>query len=257
MDRVRLPCASRWIATGIAGQRGRTRSESDWPRPRRSGDFDASVRLIRHDQTVGPLAALTKSQPIVLQPSSPGLTGWLAAVGSLLAALATISLVIFAWRQIKEMREQLRVTREAEARQWYPLVYAHQGEPPGPDPDVDASEQIGCYYYLRNEGLGPALNIAHGIEVWGRTWAFGGAQERQFRSVQPTASIPPALPGEETPDEFIVKHIPAAEFYVDDEVPEEVVYWCRYESLFGDRWETRNSSDPGQPPEIKRLDPSP
>jgi hypothetical protein len=42
-------------------------------------------------------------------------------------------------------------------------------------------------------------------------------------------------------------------FYLDDEEPEEVVYWCRYESLFGDRWETRNSNDPTKPPEIRRV----
>lgn len=186
---------------------------------------------------------------ISIHLNSPTLTDWLATSASLLAAVATVSLVIFAWRQIKAMRQQTDIV----SRQWHPLVYAHEGEPPGADPDLDGDDHIGCFYYLRNDGLGPALNIEHGVEVWGHTWPFGGQQARQFRTIQPGASIPPATSADEAPDDLIVKHIPENSFYPDDEVPEEVVYWCRYESLFGERWETRNSSDPTKPPEIRRL----
>ena len=189
------------------------------------------------------------SSNISIHLSSPTLTDWLATGASLLAAVATVSLVVFAWRQIKAMRQQTDIA----SRQWHPLVYAHEGEPPGEDPDLDSDDHIGCFYYLRNDGLGPALNIEHGVEVWGQVWAFGGHQTRQFRTIQPGASIPPAMNGEEIPGDLIVKHIPENNFYPDDEKPEEVVYWCRYESLFGERWETRNSSDPTKPPEIRRL----
>lgn len=190
----------------------------------------------------------------VTKASDPSLTDWIGAGAAVFAALATAFLVIFAARQIRAAREQAEVAREASARQWYPLVYAHEGELPGPDPDIDADHLVGCFYFLRNEGLGPALNLEHGVEVWGQSWPFGGAQTRQFRSVQPGCSIPPTDDGDPEPGNFIVRHIPELSFYADDECPDEVVYWCRFESLFGDRWETRNSSDPTQPPEILRLD---
>lgn len=205
--------------------------------------------------TIGPVLVIAAStQRIVLDSGGATLADWLSAIAAALAAATTIFLVVFAARQIKAMRQQGEIAREAASRQWYPLVYAHEGEEPGPDPDLDSDDHIGCFYYLRNEGLGPALNIEHGVEVWGRSWLFGGAQTRQFRSVQPGASIPPSREGEEIPDDFIVKHIPEQMFYPDAEVPHEVVYWCRYESLFGDRWETRNSNDPTQPPEIRRIE---
>jgi hypothetical protein len=191
---------------------------------------------------------------LVLETADPALTDWIAAGASFLAAVSTIFLVVFAWRQIRAMRQQVEIAREATARQWYPLVYAHEGEQPGADPDLLSNEHIGCFYYLANEGLGPALNVEHGVEIWEQQWPFGGTQTRQFRSVQPGMSIPPAVNAHDTPEEFIVKHIPTSQFYPDDEVPDEVVYWCRYESLFGDRWETRNSNDPTRPPEIRRLD---
>lgn len=59
--------------------------------------------------------------------------------------------------------------------------------------------------------------------------------------------------GEDVRDDLIAKHIPESDFYPDDEVSEEVVYWCRYESLIGERRETRTSSDPTKSPEIRRL----
>jgi hypothetical protein len=191
---------------------------------------------------------------VVASPSSgPYFTDWLAAGAAILGAATTVFLVIFAARQIKASREQAEFAREAASRHWYPLVYAHEAEPPRPDSDLASDDHIGCFYFLRNEGLGPALNIEHGVEVWSKTWPFGGSAARQFRSVQPGASIPPTGDGEDQPDEFITKHIPESEFYPDDEAPDEVVYWCRFESLFGDRWETRNSNDPTQAPEIRRL----
>jgi len=144
--------------------------------------------------------------------SGPTLTDWLAAGASLLSAVATFSLVIFAWRQIKAMRRQTDIA----SQQWHPLVYAHEAEPPGDDPALDSDDHIGCFYYLRNDGLGPALNIEHGVEVWGHVWPFGGDQTRQFRTIQPGTSIPPASRGEEVPDDLIVKHIPETSFYPDD-----------------------------------------
>jgi hypothetical protein len=183
----------------------------------------------------------------------PSLTDWLAAGASAFAAATTLFLVIFAWRQIGTMAQQVEVAREAASRQWYPLVYAHELHKPGPDPDLEGNDHVGCFYFLRNEGLGPALNIEHGVAVWGHTWPFGGDETRQFRSVQPGASIPPTPPGEDDPYEALVKNVPEDAFYLDGETPEEVIYWCRYESLFGDRWETWNSNDPTAAPEIRRL----
>lgn len=182
--------------------------------------------------------------------AAPSSTDWLSAGAAVLGATATIGLVIFAMRQFKAMRLQIDVTREGAARQWYPLVYAHEAEPPGGA--AGEEDKVVCSYYLRNEGLGPALNIEHGVEVWGTEWLF--QRGSQFRSVQPGASIPPSPEGEELPGELLEKRIPEGSFYPDDEVPDDVVYWCRYESLFGDRWETRNSNSPFVPPEIRRLE---
>lgn len=201
------------------------------------------------------LLLAAKTREIVIESGGPSLTDWLTAGSAFLAAATTAFLVVFAWRQIGATKQQADIAREASSRQWYPLVYAHEGEVPGLDSALPSDDHIGCFYYLRNEGLGPALNIEHGVEVWGREWAFGGELSRQYRSIQPGATIPPTGPGGDPSDSVIVKHIPEGMFYLDDEMPEEVIYWCRYESLFGDRWETRNSNDSTQAPEIRRLSP--
>jgi hypothetical protein len=189
----------------------------------------------------------------VVESAGPSVTDWIEAGTAVLAATATIFLVVFASRQIKAAKEQADITREMSSRQWYPLVYSHEGERPAPDSDPLGEDAVACAYYLRNEGLGPALNIEHGVEVWGSSWPFGGRSARQFRSVQPGETIPPMEVGESEPSEFIEKHVPENEFFRDEETPDEVVYWCRFESLFGDRWETSNSNDPSQAPQIRRL----
>jgi hypothetical protein len=71
--------------------------------------------------------------------------------------------------------------------------------------------------------------------------------------------LPPLAPNSmhPVPPRGIVLEIPNVDFWTGglerENPPTEIVYFCRYESLFSERWETRNSSDPTQPPEIRRL----
>jgi hypothetical protein len=71
--------------------------------------------------------AAAKVTRILINSGGPNLTDWRAAGAVLLGAVTT---VFFAARQTA--RQQVQVMREVSAQQWYPLVYAHEGEPPRP-----------------------------------------------------------------------------------------------------------------------------
>ncbi|MGH2742278.1 MAG: hypothetical protein ACREX8_03210 [Gammaproteobacteria bacterium] len=198
-------------------------------------------------------------------------TDWLTAIGGVGAFLASVVLAFLAFLQMKATRrqsqaaldqvtaakEQAEVTREAAARQVYPLVYAHEWKGPVWDED---EESFAMRYYLSNEGLGPALNVEHGIEVGKVEFVFGHEGPYMFRSIQPGEFLPPLDPS--TPDPVpplhITRHVERRDYYATGEAgphqrPAEIVYICRYEDLFGDRWETRNSNDPTRRAAVSRL----
>jgi hypothetical protein len=177
-------------------------------------------------------------------------TDWLTAVGGFSAAIATIVLAGLAYWQMRATREQAVITKEAAARQVFPLVYAHDWRGPHP-----TQGEIEFRYYLTNEGLGPALNVEHGVTVDAKEYVFG-AQETgfMFRTIQPGEYLPPRPVGssDPAPPAALTVRVPKSD--LAGGMPAEVIYWCRYETLFGERWETRNSSDPTKSPERIWLD---
>ena len=196
----------------------------------------------------------------------------LTAIGGLGAFGASVVLAVLAFFQMRATRIQSRaaleqaqtarhqaeITKEAAARQIYPLVYAHEWKGPKWDGDEEA---FAMRYYLSNEGLGPALNVEHGVRVGSVEFHFGHEGPYMFRSIQPGEFLPPL--GDEASDPVpsipITRLITRDEYYGTGEAavhkrPQELVYWCRYENLFGDRWETLNSSNPTKRPGVRRLE---
>lgn len=154
-------------------------------------------------------------------------------------------------------REQAEITREVAAQQVYPLVYAHEWKGPVWDDEARGFEMR---YYLSNEGLGPALNVEHGVQVGTREFVFGHGGSYMFRSVQPGEFLPPLDPTlpDPVPPLHISRFVSRGDYYATGEAgphqrPSEIIYFCRYENLFGDRWETRNSNDPTKPAEVRSL----
>lgn len=163
------------------------------------------------------------------------------------------------------MAAQAEATREAAAKQWQPLVYCHQRRGPDFGPaelgyDDVIGEVVRFHYYLSNEGLGPALNIVHGIELDGEQFLFGARSDAgfQFRTCRAGEFLPPLQPDsrEPVPARSIPLDVPNERYWRDEggrKVGPQPLYFCRFESLFGERWETRNPPDPTAAPEIRRL----
>jgi hypothetical protein len=159
--------------------------------------------------------------------------------------------------QSRAALSQVAETREAVSRQLQPYVLIHERNSEVLD------DEYGLFYFLRNEGLGPALNIEHGVAIAGRTWVWSGEVGKEPPSGSPRFRAVPA--GETLPQGPLVREgpdlVPTTKFRLaivrDEASPSEIPereYWCRFDNLFGERWETRNSSDPVKEQEIRRLD---
>ena len=162
--------------------------------------------------------------------------------------------------QLTALGEITEATQNAARAQMQPIVYAHAHGPPlhGPNDDYDLSEgQIGFPYVLRNEGVGPALNVHHGVGILHVDAEFGDGME--LRAIRAGESVPPVDVVTNMPVVlrtfcvvFAVADLPAS-------WPEEGrAYWARFENAFGDVFETRNPSDPRQSAafmKITELDP--
>lgn len=192
------------------------------------------------------------------------LTDWLTAIGGMGAFLAAAVLAVFGHRQMKATQRQsdaslvqAEVTREGVAKQTYPLVYAHQRKAMSWDQEEDA---FAFRYYLSNEGLGPALNVEHGVLIGDTEFVFGYEQPLPFKSLQPGELAPPldsSMP-DPVPPTSLERFVQRDDLYRTGEAGvshplAEAVYFCRYESLFGERWETRTSSLPSKKPDVRRL----
>lgn len=179
---------------------------------------------------------------------------WLTAIGGVGAFLGTLVLAFLAWRQMRAAVEQVEATREIASQAVYPLVYGHQRHAVNYEAEGDV---FVFHYYLWNEGLGPALDVEHGVLIAGEEVAFG--DDWQFRSIQPGEFIPPREDDADgVPSRSLDLPVPKGRYYgsghaAADRVPPEQVYWCRYRDLFGRRWETRNSTNASRRPEIRRL----
>lgn len=227
------------------------------------------------------------SARVIIHEAAAGWPEWLTAVGGVGAFAATGRLAWLAKRQmdageaqsraeaaaidkqIAASIEQGEAIREAARAQLQPMVFAHGDNthvrPERPDPlgldDDQENEymlgpgQIGFGYKLANEGTGLALSIRHGVEIAGERFEFGGGMH--FRSLRP---------GEWQPaQDFLdqgnwIRITPLVVVCTNDELPSDWAdlprhYWAEFESVFGERFRTRNPSDPMLPAEFERLDP--
>jgi hypothetical protein len=108
-------------------------------------------------------------------------------------------------------------------------------------------------YYLRNDGLGPALDVEHGIEAdgleipWFQQEPDGGGA--RYRTVIVGESLPPGYPPppNEAPQAARLLEIPM------ESPPQQVAYWTRFSNAYGERFVTRNYFDPSRPAELRRL----
>jgi len=181
---------------------------------------------------------------------APTPADWLNAGSATVVAAATIVLVGLAYLQMRAANEQAKLMRETAARQVLPLVYAHQWKGP-----QRRQGEVALRYYLTNEGLGAALNLEHGVLIRGARHIFGHEGAYMFRTAQPGESLPPRVSGSQdaVPPTAINLMIEESAYFSDGRLPPEVLYWCRYEDLFGERWETRNSDDPTKAPKRDKL----
>jgi hypothetical protein len=202
----------------------------------------------------------------------------LVAIGGVAAAIATIGLALIAFLQMRAARIQIEVmkatageqvkvlqdtagrelaavreqieaavkqndaVREAARAQLQPIVFAH------PLPATDGSLR----YWMKNEGVGPALDVEHGISISaGRTtetFVYGGGKRaKRMRTFAAGEALPPGYPYAQNVDPFEV----AVPRHWDGVSP--VTYWTRFRNVFGDRFEVLNQADPVLAAEFRVL----
>jgi len=166
---------------------------------------------------------------------------------AIITATATAVLAGVAVAQIRASGKQSADALLAATRQLQPIVLAHAFAGGGPFPGL--TEEVEFRYYLSNEGLGPALNVEHGITLGEREYPFGGDPGMQFRTIRAGEYAPP-LDDAGAVSGYIRVHVASSES------DGTAAYWCRFENVFGERWETRNSTDPTRAPVFRRIDPS-
>ncbi|MGI8557878.1 MAG: hypothetical protein ACR2ND_06165 [Solirubrobacteraceae bacterium] len=156
--------------------------------------------------------------------------------------------------QVDAAVEQGRAIREAARAQLQPIVFAHAiPVVVGPNDEYSIGEDdVAFAYFLQNEGTGIALNVRHGVEIGGIDYEYGGGM--QVRVLRPGESLPlrDAASGQ------LIWRVSLAVVRRRDELPdgwhtEPRHYWASFESVFGERFETRNPRDPEVPADFKRL----
>jgi hypothetical protein len=152
--------------------------------------------------------------------------------------------------------EQGRAVREAARAQNQPIVFAYTfgGGVNGPNEGADLGPgEVGFRYTLVNEGTGVALNIRHGVELFGMVRAHGDGME--VRSMRPGEKLP--VIGRNSGSAFMV-------VFREEELPtgwpkEARAYWASFENVFGETFKTANPHDPHQSAAFMRFEelPSP
>ncbi len=160
--------------------------------------------------------------------------------------VATLGLAILAYIQVRGARDAVVATREAARAQLQPIVYAHAivaQRIEGPCPELGLAEgDVGFAYYLSNEGTGIALNVRHGVCVAGEDHEFH-AELRALRPGEEYRGHDPVTGKRTEGHKGLVVRVPKLGLAADvDSVPD--TYWVRFESVFGDLFETRNPPDP-------------
>jgi hypothetical protein len=204
-----------------------------------------------------------------------GFTDWLTGIAGALVFFATAGLAVVAFLQMRAATEasaresdllnkqieasmvQGNAIREAARAQLQPVVFAHGDRIyRGPDDEVDVAEgEIGFSYRLANEGTGIALNIRHGVEIDGNEYEFGAGM--QMRVLRADERQPPPDYTDELGHERRFRPIVVA-VHLDSLPPNWTTrlrhYWTRYQSVFGEYFETRNPSLPDWPAEFRQID---
>jgi hypothetical protein len=183
------------------------------------------------------------------QAANTGLTDWLVAIGGLGAFLATIALACLAFRQMGKLDRQADAVREAARAQLQPLVFA-QGVGVS---KRDAEGNSTFYYVIRNDGVGPALDVEHGIMLGEERRPFGGGESgMRFRTLAAGEQVPGPRP-ENAPLDYTGPEPLSVEGPWQERA---FAFWARFDNVFGERFETVNGMDPTIPAEFCRVLPS-
>ena len=165
--------------------------------------------------------------------------------------------------QTKAMRDQVEVirataadelqasiaqgeaVREAARAQLQPIVFAHGYGPPRSAAHLPVGSAV-FRYYLKNEGVGPALDVEHGVRFGQREHTVDD-QKYRYRTLSSGEEVPPGYPKQPdgSPIEVEARH--------NDE---ELLYWARFSNVFGERFETRNYLSASKPAEFLRIEAS-
>lgn len=150
--------------------------------------------------------------------------------------------------QLRALGNITEATRDAAHAQVQPIVFAHAIGPVlrGPDDTYDLVEgQVGFPYYLRNEGVGTALNVRHGVSILDISSQFGEGMET--RALRAGEAAPPVDSATGLP--VVVRSFYA--WFDESDLPrgwerEARIYWTSFENPFGDCFQVSNPSDPRQ-----------
>jgi hypothetical protein len=208
-------------------------------------------------------------------------TDWLTGIGGFGAFAATTVLAVLARAQMKAAQAQVAIMRKAAASenatvreqiaasiaqgeaireaaraQLQPIVFGHAVPIVlGPNDEYSISaEDVAFAYYIQNEGTGIALNIRHGVEIAGVDYEYGDG--KQVRALRPGEALPPRDPIAGT----LIWRVALSVVRPRRDLPkrwdtESRNYWANFENVFGERFVTRNPSDPSQPARFERLNP--
>jgi len=140
-------------------------------------------------------------------------------------------------QQVAASVAQNEAVRSAARAQLQPIVFAH-GMSSG---DRDAAGNKRFQYYLANEGVGPALDVEHGIKLSGREYPFGGGDSAmRVRTLAAGEIEPPGFP------QAVSNQL--GPYGVDAPFDGQgVTYWTRFSNVFGDRFEVLNPDVPTTP----------
>lgn len=147
-------------------------------------------------------------------------------------------------------------TRDAARAQVQPVVFAHArgAVVQGPNDELDLDDQLAAVpYYLANEGTGLALDVEHGIGIAGEEFAFGSGM--RFRAMRPGEVLPPIPERSADPVPPTALHVYLAKGTLAESRRggNEVVYWARFDNVFGERFETKNFADSRTPATLRRI----
>lgn len=148
-------------------------------------------------------------------------------------------------KQIQASTAQNEAVREAARAQMQPIVFAHGfGSPLSDATGRDAPPgRVRLRYYLKNEGVGPALDVEHGVSIGGVDSTVNDAGAR-YRTPSAGETAPPGYPNSQAYGVLAVDVLNAE--------PDRI-YWTRFSNVFGDRFEVLNYPEASRPAVFREL----